>query len=275
MFSVFDAPQFDQAQDDKTQQKKLEEEKKMEEINKLKEQIIAHVKKMRVAADPNKAKCVDGGYKGDEAVGAMAIPGGHLGVSMALLRLGFTPEDAFGLVHKFVSKDQKPYCWHTDKHEGQGETIVGCGHCNAAIGKGGEYELDGDKVQSLLDIVRQAQKDQGDMECVTLDRDHIEKAILVITSAEHTVKPWDQEDNVQFFIYDKKRHIVFLQKFVEFLASKYGKTVTFKELFDASEKQTNATLGLLKSSKGKPIFEVDASSEEPVVEYVQDAPVIE
>ncbi len=275
MVSSFDAQQPNQEEMIQTQQKKSEEENKMEEINKLKEEVIVHVKKMRVKADPNKAKCVDGGYKGDEAVGAMAIPGGHLGVSMALLRLGFTPEEAFGYVHQFVSKDQNPYCWHTDKHEGHNGIVVGCGHCNAAIGKGEEYDLDGDQVQSLLNIVKVAQDDQGNMECITLDRDHSEKAILVITSTEYTVKPWDQEDNVQFFIYDKARHIDFLKRFSQFLADN-GRPVTLKDLFDASEKQTNATLGLLKSSKGKPIFAVDASSaDEPSVEYKEDAPVIE
>lgn len=273
MFGSFDAPQHDEALI-QAQQKKLEEEKKMEEINNLKEQIIAHVKKMRVVADPNKAKCVDGGYKGDEAVGAMAIPGGHLGVSMALLRLGFTPEEAFDAVHKYVSKDQNPYCWHTDKHEGHHGVVVGCGHCNAAIGKGEQYDLEGEKVQSLLTIVRNAQEDQENMECITLDREHAEKAILVITSTEHTVKPWDQEDDIQFFIYDKVRHMDFLKKFAQFLTDQ-DRAVSYEDLVKASEKQTNATLGLLGSSKGKPIFAVDATSEEPVVELVGNAPVIE
>lgn len=71
----------------------------------MNDKIIAHAKKMRVAADSTHAKCVDGGYRGEEAVGAIAMPGAHLGISMALLRLGFSPEEAFELVYKFVTKD--------------------------------------------------------------------------------------------------------------------------------------------------------------------------
>lgn len=238
------------------------------------DKIVAHAKKMRVPADSTRTKCVDGGYRGDEAVGAIAIPGGHLGISMALLDLGFSPDEAFDLVYRFSSKDGNPYCWHTDKHEGHHGVVVGCGHCNAAIGKGEHYGVEGSNVQALLDLVRKAQEEKENMECVILDREHSEEAILVITSTDYTVKPWDQEDEVQFFIYDKVRHLALLKQLAEFLKEN-GKEVSFEDLVAACDKQTNSTLGLLGSSKGKPIYTVDVSGEKPVVEKVGEAPVIE
>ncbi len=247
----------------------------MQDLDKLKDIIISHVKKMRVVADSIHAKCVDGGYRGEEAVGAIAFPGGHLGISMALLELGFSPDDAFNLVYQFVSKDGNPYCWHTDKHEGHHGVIVGCGHCNAAIGKGVHYGVVGENVQALLELARKAQNERENMELVILDREHAEQAILVVTSTDYTIKPWDQENDVQFFIYDKVRHMDLLKKLAMFLVEQ-GKEVLYEDLVKASEKQTNATLGLLGSSKGKPIFTVYVSSgEEPTVEYVGEAPVIE
>jgi hypothetical protein len=240
----------------------------------MKDQIIAHAKKMRVPADSTKTKCVDGGYRGDEAVGAIAIPGGHLGISMALLKLGFSPEEAFDLVYKFSAKDGQPYCWHTDKHEGHHGIVVGCGHFNASISKAEHYGVDGAAVQKLLDIVRTAQNDKENMESIILDREHAEQAILVVTSTDFTVKPWDQEDDVQFFIYDKTRHLDLLKRLADYLVE-LGKNVSYEDLVAVSDLQTNATLGLLGSSKGKPIYTVDVSGSEPIVELVGNAPVIE
>ena len=96
---------------------------------------------------------------------------------------------------------------------------------------------------------------------------------MVVTSTDHTVQPWDQEDDVQFFIYDKTRHLNLLEELTSFLEEKERK-IAYQELVAASEAQTNATLGLLGSSKGKPIFTVDVSGSEPIVEFVGYAPVL-
>jgi hypothetical protein len=235
--------------------------------------VVSHSKKMRVVVDSTRTKCVDGGYQEDEAVGATAFAGAHLGVSMALLKLGFSPEDSFNLVYKYVVKNGNSYCWHTDTHEGHG-CVVGCGHCNAAIGNSEHYGVSGDDVQKLLDVVRKAQEDKDNMEKVTLDREHAEQAILVITSTDYTVKPWDQGDDVQFFIYDKVRHLELLKSLVE-SSKEDGVEISYDDLVKVSDEQTNATLGLLGSSKGKSIFTVDVSGSEPVVELVGEAPVID
>ena len=229
-----------------------------------------HSKKMRVFADDGRAKCVDGGYKEDEAVGAMAIPGGHEGVSMALLSLGFSAQESFDIVHNFLKKRNIPYCWHTDTHEGSDGCIVGCGHWNTAISCCDEYCVDKKEVLKLLEIIKVASEvKSSEVECVVLDRDHKEKGILVVESTDYTVKPWDVKEDIQFFIYDKNRHQMFLRELCD------ENNIDFSKLKEATDKQTNLTLGLLGSSRGKPMYSVDVSSVEPEVSFIADAPVIE
>jgi len=237
--------------------------------------VILHSKKMRVQVDSTRTKCVDGGYRENEFVGAIAFAGAHLGVSLALLKLDFSPKDAFELVYKYVVKNGNPYCWHTDTHEGHG-CVVGCGHYNVAMGHGDLYGTGDEEMKKLLKIVREAQISKENMEMVTLDREHAEQAILVITSTDYTVKPWNQSEDVQFFIYDKVRHLELLKDFVEFLNGEVTKAkVSYDDLVKVSDEQTNLTLGLLGSSKGKPMFTVDVSGSEPDVELVGEAPVME
>ncbi|MCA9369149.1 hypothetical protein KC721_02540 [Candidatus Woesebacteria bacterium] len=235
--------------------------------------VTAFSKKMRVAVDNTKTKCVDGGYRAGEAEGALALAGAHIGVSMALVSLGLSPQKAFDVVYDYAKQAGQVFCWHTDTHEGHG-CVVGCGHFNASMGAAEQYDVSAEAMNELLEIVRTAQEDRGNMEMIILDRDHAEQAILVITSTDYTVKPWDQEDDVQYFIYDKVRHLELLKAVAAFAAEK-GMNVTAEALIEAADKQTNATLGLLGSSKGKQLFTVDVSTTEPVVEEVGVAPVID
>jgi len=243
------------------------------ETNKEIKEVILHATKMRVAIDHTRAKCVDGGYRNNEAVGAIAIPGAHLGISMTLLSLDFSPDESFEIVYNCSSKSNNPYCWHTDNHEGQDGVIIGCGHCNASMIYSEFYKIEKTKVSELLKIIKKAQKSKPNMEFIILNRDHVEKGILIITSTDFTVKPWDEELGIQYFIYDKVNHMNLLKEIVEF-AKTLGKEISFEELLEITEKQTNSTLGLLGSSKGKSIFTVDVSNEKPVVEYIGKAPIL-
>jgi len=244
------------------------------EIENLINEIISHAEKMRVPVDCTRRKCVDGGYKEHEAVGAIALPGADLGISMALLKLGFSPEEAFAIVHNFVTEIGHPYCWHTDTHEGHHGCVVGCGHCNVAIGKSHHYGVPSERISELLDIVRQKQEEQKNMEMVRLEREHAEKAILVIISTDYTVKPWDEEKNNQYFIYDQTHHENLLKNLVSH-ANMAGVSLSYDDLLSASKEHTNKTLGLLGSSKGKPMFLVDVSGEKPVVQYLQHVTILE
>lgn len=244
------------------------------------QEVYEHVQRMRVPVDNTGAKCVDGGYHENEAVGEMAIPGGHLGVSMALLHLGFTPPEAFALVDDFVEGNGGRYGWHTDRHDEWSDQQhehhdgkhMGCGHCKAAIEQAEKYGLKSESVQALLDIVSQTQVGgQRNMELVVLDRNHDERGVLIVTGTEQTVKPWDEERNTQFFIYDQARHQQFLRDLVAHLQEK-GREVSYDDLWSASNTETMATLGLLGSSKGKPMYTVNVDGEQAVIEFAGNAP---
>jgi hypothetical protein len=126
-----------------------------------------------------------------------------------------------------------------------------------------------------LDIVREEQElASHQIELIVVDREHDEHSILVVTGTKFTVKPWDEEKNVQFFIYDQTRHQEFLNNLAEYLQQLDHKT-TYDDLWDASNSETIATLGLLGSSKGKPMYSVNVDGETPEIAYLQKAPVLE
>lgn len=237
-------------------------------------EVLEHVKKMKVIVDNSAVKCVDGGYQENEESGAMAIAGGHLGVSLALLRLGYKVPDAYKLVYDFARSKKMKYGWHTDKHEGHNGVVCGCGHCNTAIAQGEQYGVKSDDARMLFEIIREATaNDQEGSKVVVLDREHNEQGILVITGTEYTVKPWDQAADRQYFIYDQTRHQNFLKEFVEYL-QQLGRDTTYENLLEASNAQTNSTLGLLGSSKGKPMYTVNVDSETPEIAFLMNAPVL-
>lgn len=270
----------------------------------LLQDIEQHVQANTVPADNSKRKCVDGGYQVGEAEGALARAGADLGASMALLKLGFTPQESFQLVFDFVTSRGQKYCWHTDTHVDPAETDdhhhassqekVGCGHCNAAIKVGEKYGVSGESVDQLLTIVRTMQERQPeDMECVVLDRDHAERAILVVQSTDLTVRPWGKDKGDQYFISDAARDAQYLSDLFYFIREQKGKRTgkaevmvqpgkytTFNKFQDAVGEQTHATLGLLNSSKGKMLVEVMTTQDEKgrkmtKIKKLGYAPVIE
>lgn len=229
--------------------------------NKLYKLVKAHCRENLVTADKNMRTCVDGGYRAGGVDGSIAFPGADLGTAQAMLVLDYSPQDAFGLVYDFATQNGKEFYWHTDTHEGQEGNEVGCGHCNAAIQQitKEKYGATAEETQELLNIVRQKQQDSpGTMECVVLEREHTEKAILLIESLTHSIRPWSEETGDMYFIYDKTRHEVYLNDFVEFCESK-GTEINKAELIEAVGKQMDATLGLLGTSKGANIFSIKIS----------------
>lgn len=245
-------------------------------------ELSQHVKRMTVPVDDSKRKCVDGGYREDQDVGALAMPGGDLGLSMALMddRFGLSPEQAFSLVKNFVNERGWDYCWHSDTHadpedgdhhQHEDDLHVGCGHCNASINNADRYGTSSERLAELLSLVRAAQEEGEGMSFTNLDREHAEKGILVNTSTEKTVKPWDEEQDVQFFILDKARQDNLARELVQSLQAQ-GLDVAEADFFEVLESQTNATLGLLGSSKGKPLYTVDLDGAEPKIKMVGHAP---
>ncbi|MCB9813414.1 MAG: hypothetical protein H6772_03340 [Pseudomonadales bacterium] len=269
--------------------------------------VIAHVKENLAIPTSESSICVDGGYSKEEAQGELARPGADLGISIALLKMNFTPEQAFLTVYNYRVMEGQKYGWHSDKHvdpkygqsdgdlednldhevqkvhndhhevASHSDAICGCGHCNAANNSSSEYELDPNQVLELLNIVKQYQASHPEnMRFVNLDRDHNEKGILVIDSDEVTVYPWDKEKGVQFFVYDSKRDQQLLANIVEYInLVQTDNLITYEQFKQIVEDHTQATLGLLGSSKGKPIYTISVENGKLTIKSSGNAPIIE
>lgn len=264
----------------------VEDMRDVEKLARL-EKVKKHVRNNRVPVDNTRVKCVDGGYQKGQAEGAMAIPGGHLGISMTLVAMGYEPGRAFELVKEFATRRGEKYGWHSDAHtehphgEEEHQHDVGCGHCDKAISQAQFYGADGGQIKELLQLVRDAGQQPGtgaEMDYVELDRDHTEQGILVVDGLASTVRPWEKDEltDSQFFIYDRVRHQHYLKELVEFLTEKaQADTIDYDALWATSWKQTQSTLGLLGTSKGAPMYLVNVDSEnedEWVIDEIGNAP---
>lgn len=246
--------------------------------------VIAHVQENLAIPTTQSAICVDGGYTKEQAEGELARPGADLGISISLLKLGFTPEQAFLAVYNYRVKNGQKYGWHSDTHvdpedgsHAHSEAICGCGHCNAANSRSEEYGVDGEQVLELLNIIKTYQASNSEnMRFINLDRDHKEKGILVVNSDEITIYPWDKEKDNQFFVYDSMRDAKLLADIVESInAEGNAQNITFEQLKSVVDQHTGATLGLLGSSKGKPMYSISINDAKLVIELAGNAPVIE
>lgn len=226
------------------------------------QEIKRFVARAIVAANDAIRRCVDGRYKADdsEARGGIAMPGGDLGLSMSLLSIKnevgsyhYTPQQAFDLVYDLVTSKGQKYYWHTDDHSG--EDGIGCGHCNAASSEDNQdrYQTKAERVTELHRLVYEAwQMKQDSMVRVVLEGNHGEQGILQILGTEWDVMPQD-ENGQQFFIWSSDRHQAYVRQFAETVG------IDPDLLWKATAAQLNATLGLLGSSQGKPIYSVDTS----------------
>ncbi len=273
---------MEETENDKLFLKKLA--KNIEIVGDVTEEVKIHVQENLVIPTSQSSICVDGGYTQEQAEGELARPGADLGISVALLKLGFTPEEAFSAVYDYRVKNGQQYGWHSDVHvdpedgtTSHEKAICGCGHCNAANSRSEQYGVDGEQVLELLNIIKTYQASSSEnMRFINLDRDHKEKGILVVNSDEITIYPWDQEKDNQFFVYDSARDAKLLADIVESLkADGKDKNITFEQLKSVVDQHTGATLGLLGSSKGKPMYSISINDGKLVIELAGNAPIIE
>lgn len=232
-------------------------------------EVVEHVRHNLVKSTNLSSICVDGGYRAEEALGELARAGGDLGISMALLSLGLSVEDAFNVAYQYRKEHGQKYGWHTDTHvdpedgsHAHSEAICGCGHCNAAFANAKRYGIDSQQVADLLALIKKTQQSEASsMRFINLNRDHQEEGIFVVESETVSILPWDKERNHQFFVYDQARDVALLKAIAQATQSgNYSKKVEAHDLIDAVTKQTNATLGLLGSSKGKPMYALSYES---------------
>ncbi len=255
----------------------------MEEVEKAREEAQSFVERnITERADPIQCnKCIDGrpAIKGEECAGEKkpaAFPGADLGVAMLLLQESMTAEEALNNVLDFLQENGATFNYHSDTHhEHDKKGIIGCGHANAAYEKNEYYAFRSDEQKKLVELVQKL-KEQGDLRVSEdiLDGDHKEKAILIVDDPKESVQHDDPQTGEQYFVYDRLAHMEYIEKLAEFL-QKRGYEIDADKLKKDAEDQAMATLALLGSSQGKPIFKVAMDIEGVVVLYQGNAPVPE
>lgn len=246
-----------------------------------------------VPVDDAKVACVDGRYQKEEDPGAVSFPGGHLGLSEALVslreELGLkSVGDCFSLVFEFVTKEKgQQFCWHSDKHadplgeeddveahEHHDGLFVGCGHCQKAIDYSDAYGVTRPEMLELLEIIRLRQEvDPQNMHMVNLSGNHSEGLVLRNIGEAKTVRHWDQDQSEMHFVYDKKLAEQLVAEFEQWLITKQGITIKQGTLQKVLDAQTLVTLRLLAA--GKPVVDFNADADEVDVTEVMVVPSFE
>ena len=254
-----------------------------EEIEQWREKITLFVERnITERADPIKCnKCIDGrpAIKGEECAEGKkpaAFPGADLGVAMLLLQEGMTAEEVLHNVLDFLQEHGAVFNYHSDTHhEHDKKGIIGCGHANAAYEKNEYYAVKGDEQRKLVELVKELteKKDPRVSEDI-LDGDHKEQAILIIDDPKESVRHYDPQTGEQYFVYDRLAHMEYIEKLAEFL-KKRGYDIDSEQLKKDAEEQAMATLALLGSSQGKPMFKVAIDIDDIAILYQGNAPIPE
>lgn len=231
-----------------------------------------HIAKYRVPVARGR-KCVDGRHTSDQLAGGLARAGADLGYAMGLLAMGYSPQESFDLVKSFVENELGDnFCWHGDDHAENG-----CGHNNAFNHKieaynDGYFQVDPAQAEELFNLVKKVAKTE-ELDYTVLKGGHLEEAVIIVTGTTHTVLPFDEDENRQFFIYDQTRDEVLMRQLVEFANMQRSEEDVILEVNEADYltvmgNHTMTTLGLLDSSAGKPIYEVNVDQEPYPVKFV-------
>lgn len=220
-------------------------------------EVTKFVEQNEQEANNTSMRCVDGR---DNQAGYIAVPGGHLGLPMALSATGIKPGFAYEMAKNFAFSGGENLGFHSDSHADHKEDFkCGCGHCYAANQdlKGfGFANMSESPSKVMFDQALQDMKTNPDLfNFVSYQQDHAEKAVLVVTDESFTVNHLG-EDGTQYFVYDQARYHSYIRKFVAWFNqhSENGDDVLdADEVIKVADAQAMATLSRLESSQGKPI----------------------
>jgi hypothetical protein len=234
------------------------------------EKITEFVKKNRVKAKKGFI-CVDGRYEaGDETAGMLARPGGNFRGIMVLLslkdKLGLTVGRVVDRAVEAVEEMGITFNMHTDEHSDPDDLDkIGCGHiAKAADPKTAkDYKVDPDDIKNALIYLRIKLEGRNYYKMVTLEGEHQEQGVLIISGTKYTVNHFDPKTKEMFFVFDKARDDIYLRQLFDHL---HLSKITYTEFRELSDLQLQATLKNL--AKDLPIYKVDADEEEPVVEFL-------
>ncbi len=203
-----------------------------------------YIKENIVLANNKGAACPDGRYTQEQDSGWIRIFGAHLGVSMAIMASlvekdkEFLVEDVYSKTKQALfsvfGKENKLQA-HTDDHN-----EIGCGHMAQAALKKNE-DLYGIKAEHSLELWEISRKD-ADVNWITLEGSHREKAILLIRGKDATVHSQNKDKTEMYFVVDIDRTNELLTRIGNILSME---DVTSEDIIRNYWKQVNATSTLL------------------------------
>lgn len=246
------------------------------------ESLTTHLESGLVPITSTSSICVDGRYTYEQSEGELGRAGADLGLSLALLARGYSPEDAFQLVYDFRFSRGEKYGWHDDSHANIDDKVeasvgahgdrlnTGCGHCTLNIQLAKEYGVDADEVLRLRQLIVTTQNNpatKDNMRFDTLHGDHDEAGVMLINDERITLKHLvqvDEKTQSQFFVYDVARDMRLIEDLADFIAITNegidaGKLA--EELKAEVEKHTNITVGQLKKPED-PIYNISVRVDE-------------
>jgi hypothetical protein len=213
-------------------------------------------------------RCVDGRYTKGDYSGMIARPGadgGYVAILHALELAEKHPLTTDELVHKVhdsLNSIGEQFFAHTDHHADHlvHTHNIGCGHLarptNPDHAEG--YSVDPENMKEIVKDIK-ALAHEGTIHMVTLEGDHKEEGVLVVTDPTMAVDSYDGEH--QFFVYDQTRDQDFIK---DVLLPGLNLPFTYDEFWEISQQQTSATLQLL--AKGLPIYLISSKDDEIIVE---------
>jgi len=220
--------------------------------------------------------CVDGRYGTEQTPGMTGRTGTDLGDASTLLslseehNLGLTPEQCLNLAIEVAVTLHEKFYMHTGKHGNASK--LDCGHefFQTIPENSAKYIITSDNAQLLMNLG--LQKAQTDKRIVNIDlehHDHEESGLIINHGVNRTFR--HSNNGQQFFIYDAEKDLEYMKLFVAKL-NEIGmqkgilKTpVNEEEFIQRHNEQRDATVEILVTGKGKPVFETNADVDIPKI----------
>ena len=237
------------------------------------EQVDKLIRENRYKVDPEKkflSRCIDGRYKNEDGLPALAFPGADVGeIAMVL-----AASKSFGFDIDFkklittlaeVVGGVKNIKFHTDHHATPGVEAAGCGHFKQMKGDPSAYGVTSDETELIQQELKQL-KNKGAVETI-LEGEHMEGAVIMVNGnwgvyPQYNLETENGNKFVEIFVYHQslvdERHRALCSALL------HNKAITFKNGEDeewlyntfCETSETHLMETAKRLAKGLPIYEV-------------------
>jgi hypothetical protein len=243
----------------------------MKKIKLNSSQIQLLVKENRYQVDEkNKflSRCIDGRYRNNSKLPALALPGGDLGQLALIIAcandfgLDIDYEKVFQSLIKMIG-GIKNFSYHTDSHHGG--LALGCGHFTQILKDFVAYNLQKEDIEFLEEKLKFLKK-EGVLPTV-LEGNHDEGAILIVKGnfgifPRFIIETDEGKKEVSVFVYQQtlvdKRHRVLVKKLIEDKAVRLFDNLDEEYLYEvlSEEGEIHLLETVNRLASDLPLFEV-------------------